>query len=49
MKARQSLLTSHVRLKVTLEVRGGGVLLGDGSGLRKGSEGEESGESEHSD
>jgi hypothetical protein len=35
-----SRLTGHVGLEVTLEVRVGGILLGDRSGLRKGSEGE---------
>ena len=33
-------LTGHVGLEVTLEVRVGGILLCDRSGLRKGSEGE---------
>jgi hypothetical protein len=35
-----SRLTGHVGLEVTLEVVFGGILLGDRSGVRKGSEGE---------
>ena len=44
-----SRLTGHVWLKVTLVVVVGGLLLGDGGGVREGSEGEESSERVHSE